>query len=173
MNKKAYILSLSLSILCLFCFSTMVWSKPPPEPPSYYYPTSYNISVGAYHSGYLESLEIYDNDYLTIRAFWYWFFGFYYTINAYFYFDNVDADTLTFGFTDNCDVDTTQIFIRYSDNSIDFYPLDGSGSDGIWVVDLDSGKLLYRVYVQFTFHHLFFAERYLNIDCLKATKYYE
>ncbi|NHJ22327.1 MAG: hypothetical protein EAX91_15385 [Candidatus Lokiarchaeota archaeon] len=171
-NKKIGILTAAVVMLFIIGFSNSSYAMPPPPEPDVYYPTSYSLSwPSVLVGGSLTSVRHYDGSSMAIRAGWYWFFGVHFAINLYYYFPNVPAEVLLFGFTDNCDTATTQIHITYSDGTHDFYPLSGSGSDGYWQVNLDPGKLLYRVYVAFTYHNLLGGDRYLYVDVCTGITY--
>lgn len=176
-NKKKFFITGAIIVLCIVGFSNSARAELDPgeggPEPDVYYPTSYALSAPAVLvGGSLASVRHYDGNSMAIRAHCYWFVQFIFTIDLYFYYPNVPAEVLRFGFTDNCDTETVQIYIRYSDGTNDFYPLSGQGSDGYWVVNLDPGKLLYRVYVDFHYsNYLNVGDRYLYVDVCTGVKY--
>lgn len=172
-NKKKWFFAGAITVLCIVGFSTPARAMPPPPEPDLYYPTSYSISAPAVLvGGGLTSVRHYDGTSMAIRSYYYWLFGIVWIIDLYFYYANVPAEVLRFGFTDNCGAKTVQIHIRYSDGTNDHYPLSGRGSDGYWVVNLDPGKLLYRVYVTFHyFNYEFTGNKYLYVDVCTGVKY--
>lgn len=160
-------------ILSLMGLSTIGWARPPPEPPSVYYATSYSISwPSQLINGDLDSIKHYnDGDTMKIKAGIGLPFPPEYVIHVYFEFPDVVADTVSFGFTDNFIYDTTQILVYYTDGTYDFCP-NGLGSDGYYVLDLDPGKMIDYIRLNFVAHPLWWCSLYLYIDALYATRYY-
>ena len=162
--------------MVIFGITCPILVEASPPPIIDYYANSYQIAAGSYYSGTLSDTRTNNEAFLTVKASWWWFIGFFFDADIYFDFTNRVYDAVIVDIADNAPGTNMMVHVYYTTGSPDHFPV-GAGdwpngwlSDGLYEFTLDS-RVVDRVLINFFYGNFVGGDRYLKIDMIKLRIY--
>lgn len=171
--KQSNIYGIGFFCLIVICFvPALAEARPiPPDPPPspYSFPHSYTLLWGTVTGGYVWWTHIDDGNTFDIRAHWYWFISFFFSVEIQFHFTAHRCSKVYLEYSDNSFMSNgnANIYAHYTSGSPTFL---GSFHEGDYTINLDSSRYLVKIWIVWNEASGWAGDRYVKFDYLVAEK---